>query len=285
MTETKIKQEVREFYDQVGWKEVAEGVYQNARYEDLRPVSRDYIHNCHMRIMRHIAERGRFLLDVGSGPVQYPEYITYSAGYEKRVCLDISGVALVEARKRLGAHGLYVVADAANLPFAAATFDGLVSLHTLHHLPPEDHARGYFEFARVLKPGRSAAVVNGWNGENLSSRLVQLMRSIRQLMRRLRAQPQKKKGKKAAQQTAVGTFVQKFNPAWLKEHLGGKLQYEIYVWRSVSVNFLRHFIRPRLGGRFWLRLLYALEERYPRYFGEHGQYPLIVITKETNDEP
>lgn len=37
-TEIQVKQQVREFYDQVGWQEVGEGVYQNARFEDLRPV-------------------------------------------------------------------------------------------------------------------------------------------------------------------------------------------------------------------------------------------------------
>jgi hypothetical protein len=54
---------------------------------------------------------------------------------------------------------------------------------------------------------------------------------------------------------------------------------EILVWRSVSVRFLRSLIHPWLGGRLWLRLLFWLEERYPSYFGEIGQYPLIVIRK------
>ena len=74
-TETEIKQNVREFYDQVGWQQVSEGVYQNARYEDLRPVSREYIHKCHMRVKNHLPDHGRFLLDAGSGPIQYPEYL------------------------------------------------------------------------------------------------------------------------------------------------------------------------------------------------------------------
>ena len=51
------KQQVREFYDQIGWSQVGDGLYQNARYEDLRPVSREYIHNCHMRVKRHLAYR------------------------------------------------------------------------------------------------------------------------------------------------------------------------------------------------------------------------------------
>ena len=63
MTDNNIKQEVREFYDQIGWQEVSDGLYQNARYEDLRPVSREYIHKCHMRVNRHLEPRGRFFLD------------------------------------------------------------------------------------------------------------------------------------------------------------------------------------------------------------------------------
>ena len=53
----------------------------------------------------------------GSGPIQYPEYLTYSEGYQYRLCLDISIVALIEARKRIGEKGLFVVADVSNLPF------------------------------------------------------------------------------------------------------------------------------------------------------------------------
>ena len=81
MSEGEVKQQVRQFYDQVGWQKVAGDQYQNARYEDLRPVSAEYIHRCHLRVGRHLAPAGRFLLDAGSGPVQYPEYLTYSQGY------------------------------------------------------------------------------------------------------------------------------------------------------------------------------------------------------------
>ncbi|MGE5072274.1 MAG: hypothetical protein ACM3MF_02515 [Anaerolineae bacterium] len=76
------KQQVREFYDRIGWSQAGDdGLYQNARYEDLRPVSQDYIHRCHLRVSRHLAPSGRFLLDAGSGPVQWPEYLAYSQGY------------------------------------------------------------------------------------------------------------------------------------------------------------------------------------------------------------
>ena len=54
---------------------MGEGLYQNARYEDLRPVAREYISRCHQRVSRHLPPEGRLFLDAGSGPIQYPEYL------------------------------------------------------------------------------------------------------------------------------------------------------------------------------------------------------------------
>lgn len=286
MSETQIKQKVREFYDQVGWQTVGGGLYQNARYEDLRPVSREYIHRCHLRINRHLAPQGKFLLDAGSGPVQYAEYLTYSQGYRYRVCADISILALQEARKRLGDHGLYVVADVANLPFRRDIFDGVVSLHTLHHLPLGEQKKAYFELYRVLNPGRTLAVVNGWTDSPLMRRLnwlVSLMERVGRRVARLRGREKTGpvNGAEAAapaKATATGTFVEKLDAGWLRRELAA-LQPQIWVWRSVSVRFLRAVIHGVLAGRLWLRLLYALEERFPHFFGEKGQYPLIVIHK------
>jgi SAM-dependent methyltransferase len=151
---------------------LSDGHYQNARYEDLRPVSREYIHRCHLRVKRHLKPSGRFLLDAGSGPVQYVEYVTYSEG------LPVPGVRryfdcrAARGALRLGSHGLYVVADVANLPFKPEPFDGVVSLHTLHHLPLEEQSKAYGELYRVLKPGSTAVVVNGWTDSALMRRVI-----------------------------------------------------------------------------------------------------------------
>lgn len=296
MTETEVKQRVRQFYDRVGWQMVDGGVYQNARYEDLRPVSRDYIHRCHLRVARFLKPSGRYLLDAGSGPVQYPEYLIYSEGYQHRVCVDISIVALQEARQRIGDHGLFVVADVANLPFCPEPFDGVVSLHTLHHLPLEEQAKAYDELYRVLKPGCTAAVVNGWTDSPLmrkTSWLVRGMERLGSLAAALRGRPRTGEsaappaGKSAAAKSPgtadkrpVGTFINKLDPEWLRRHLGGKMRYTLYPWRSVSVRFLRAVIHSVTGGRLWLRLLFWLEERFPRFFAEQGQYPLVIIHKD-----
>lgn len=279
-----VKQQVREFYNQVGWQEVSAGVYQNASYEDLRPVSREYIHRCHLRVNRHLKPSGKYLLDAGSGPIQYPEYLTYSQGYQYRVCADISEVALQEAQKRMlekdyrGAQGLFVVADIANLPFKPGVFEGVVSLHTIHHLPLDEHGRAYQELYRVLASDSRAVVVNGWGSAPLKSLALGLVR----LVARLRGKKGKSRSAREnfSPETSApprGTFVRKHNAAWLESEIGSQMPVRIYVWRTFGVKFLRTFIHPRLAGRGLLRLLYWLEERFPRFLGRNGQYPLIVI--------
>lgn len=290
-----VKQQVRQFYDRIGWQMEGEH-YQNARYEDLRPVSQAYIHRCHMRVKQQLKPAGRFLLDAGSGPIQYPEYLTYSEGYAYRVCADISIVALQEAETRIGEHGLFVVADVANLPFAPGVFEGVVSLHTLHHLPSEEQPRAYRELYRVLAPQSSAVVVNGWTESPFMRRMQPLVTLMERLFKhkndlsekaRKQAEELDRKAKASGEEPVAecgkrptGTFVRKLNAEGLRRELGGEMQLEILPWRSVSVRFLRAVIHDPLLGRLWLRLLFWLEERYPKYFGEKGQYPMVVIRKK-----
>jgi SAM-dependent methyltransferase len=298
-----VKRQVQEFYDQVGWQEVYDGSdgqihYQNARYEDLRPVSHEYIHRCHLRVARHLKPSGRYLLDAGSGPIQYPEYLEYSRGYQRRVCADISFLALQEARKRIGQHGLFVVTDVANLPFKPGVFDGVVSLHTIHHLPEDEHLKAYSELNRVLAPECAAVVVNGWPDSQLMSffnPLVRLSSRLRGIACRISGKQKPPIKKRSRDRTAgrtqpenednpKGTFTNRHDVAWINNEVGRLMPVEILVWRSVSVRFLRNLIHPALGGRLWLRLLFWLEEKYPHYFGENGQYPLIVIRKKGHSD-
>ncbi|MCA1900077.1 MAG: class I SAM-dependent methyltransferase [Chloroflexi bacterium] len=268
------KQKVREFYDEIGWRREDDGNYQNARYEDLRPVSREYIHKTRLRVMNGLMPTGRFLLDAGSGPVQYEEYKTYSQGYEKRVCLDISIQALREARNRIGSHGLFVVGDLANLPFKAEAFDGAVSMHAIHHLALTEHPKAYAEIYRALAAGRTAAVVNGWH----NPLLIRLAEPLIGWMRALSGRGAKRKREWLDEENPAGTFVQKMTPEWLKKEIGSQMTIEIKPWRSLSTRILRWFVRP-FGGRAFLKLVFWLEDAFPKFFAENGQYPLIVIRK------
>ena len=51
-----------------------------------------------------------------------------------------------------------------------------VSLHTIHHLPENEHLQAYRELYRVLLPGSSAVVVNGWPSSRLMAPFEPLIR-------------------------------------------------------------------------------------------------------------
>ncbi len=282
------KQKVREFYDEIGWSRESSGYYQNARYEDLRPVSAEYIHKCHLRITPYFASGGKYLLDVGCGPIQYKEYMTYSEKYERRVCADISLTALKEARKRIADKGFFVVCDAANLPFKAECMDGMVSLHTFHHMDLVDQKKAWQETWRVLDKGKTAVVVNGWTESEMMKKWqsrVEMAERIGHFIARLRGKESRpaKQDQKPVQQKATGTFVKKMDAEWIRRELSdlgdGRLKIEIRCWRSVSVRWLRALIHPPYG-KIALRRLFAKEESRPEYYGEYGQYPMIIMKKQ-----
>ena len=229
--------------------------------------------------------------------LKYPEYLEYSKGYEYRVCADISMVALQEARKRIGSHGLFVVADIANLPFAPEVFDGVVSLHTIHHLPLDEHLKAYQELQRVLRANSTAVVVNGWSLPPLTAVTEAMANSVDWLRGRRRRKEKKRQGtitttetaslpevdRRVNAETATRTFVRKHNAAWVRKAVGAHMPLQIWTWRSVNVRFLRTFIHQRGGGEFILSMLYWLEERFPHFLGKIGQYPLIVINKKQRE--
>jgi len=156
----------------------------------------------------------------------------------------------------------------------------------------------YENLYKRLRPGRTMVTVDGWTLSPWMTRMTLLMR----IADRLNSKQAKKLEDEAAllkedpasiddesvvektKEKPVGTFVHKIDANWLKKALQGRVPFRILVWRSVSVRFLRSMIQPAWGGRFWLKVLYRLEEWFPRFFGEKGQYPLIVMKKPESVE-
>ena len=182
--------------------------------------------------------------------------MTYSENYRFRLCLDISLLALKEARNRLGEKGLFVVADVANLPFKPEVFDGLVSLHTLHHLPLPEQKKAYAEFIRVLKSNRTAVVVNGWTDSFLMRLAKPKVRFMEWLGKLIYGKHDDDKetvlksacyGVEPPRKEPTGTFIKKFSPEWLKTEIAPLAKYETFCWRSVNVRYLRAVIHAPIG--------------------------------------
>jgi ubiquinone/menaquinone biosynthesis C-methylase UbiE len=92
--------------------------------------------------------RNRLVLDVGAGSGRH-SYEAHRLG-ARVVAVDV-GEAIHVARRNLPADVLTVQADAEELPFEDASFDLVMSIGVLHHLP--DPRRALNSLARLVRPG------------------------------------------------------------------------------------------------------------------------------------
>jgi len=112
-------------------------------------------------------KEGATVLDIGCGPGWF--WATVAAAMPEQMELtlaDLSAGMVKEATERCGALRKWQVkgveADATKLPFADASFDAVVAMHMLYHVP--DPAVAIAEMYRVLKPGGQILVTTNGAG-------------------------------------------------------------------------------------------------------------------------
>jgi ubiquinone/menaquinone biosynthesis C-methylase UbiE/uncharacterized protein YbaR (Trm112 family) len=269
------KQNVQSFYDEIGWKKRDGDAFIDAqKYEDLRPVSKEYVEQCRLRVNNYLKPRGKFILDVASGPIQFPEYLSYSSNFDTRICVDLSFAALREAQRKLGGKGVYLLADITNLPIKDDAVDAAISLHTIYHVPKDEQSKAFHEIHRVLSPGSSAVVVYSWGPRsplmNLLLFPIPIIRATRATMKRLASV----KGKNFKPKL----YAHMHDYKWFAEQKWG-FDFDIVAWRSLSHHFSRVYVHRWLFGKQILKLFFWLEKSFPGVIGRIGQYPLLVLKK------
>lgn len=132
--------ELQESYDRLyqGWMKEHKNIEQATRILDLLQV-----------------KPGKRLLDIACGL----GYVADMAGtrHLQTFGIDISAVALEQARHMCNHVTLLILGDAETLPWQSAAFDYAVNLGSLEHFI--DPARAVREMARVLKPDGYAAIL------------------------------------------------------------------------------------------------------------------------------
>ena len=288
---------VMRYYDEIGWIPNKDGIIEDVgRFDDLRPVSREYIHRCHLRVGKHIPGRGKYLLDVASGPVLYPEYVAYSEGYDNRICMDISIAALRAAKGKLGDKGIYILGDITNLPLKNASVDAFVSLHTIYHVPEEKQAASFKELERVLKNGSTGVVVYSWGDHCLTMGfLTTVYSALRRLLKIVlpASLVDWLRGGVSRAQTQANTATTNKKPElyyhphdynWFQREIPSRADWDVRVWRSVNTLFMRQYVHAKLLGRPLLSMLFRMEDAFPHLFGRFGQFPLMVCRKAKPSE-
>ncbi|MDX2188858.1 MAG: class I SAM-dependent methyltransferase [Bacteroidota bacterium] len=268
-------QELENFYEEFGWKKNKNNVFEDAaKFEDLRGVSRQYIHDCHMRVKKMLPKSGRFLLDAASGPIQFDEYLEYSKDFDYRVCLDISSRALQQARAKLGDKGIYIIGDIANIPLKSNVIDAVVSLNTIYHIPKDQQLTAFQELHRVLSEGAPALVVYEWGRHShLMNVFVFPYKIYQHAVKRLKKYT-------PSISTHPNIYFHAFNRSYFnRNNLGFEIK--TYVWRSVSVPFMKIYVHAGLFGKLILRLIFKIEEKFPAQAGAYGEYPMFYFSKES----
>lgn len=82
---------------------------------------------------------------------------------------DDSALDAADTARPAARHPTLVQGDLTTLPFGAGTFDGVAALHSIIHVPREEHATVLAEFARVLEAGGWLLLTTGvgpWKGKN-----------------------------------------------------------------------------------------------------------------------
>jgi len=273
------KNAVKDFYNDIGWKQEPDENFTDAKlFEDLREVSQTYIKNCRLRINKYIPGKGKYLLDVASGPIQYGEYLTFSQNYNYRVCIDISFRALLQAKAKLGEKGIYILGDVTNLPVKDNAMDTVVSLHTIYHVPKDLQGAAIKEIYRVLMPGSNAVIIYSWGWNSILMNIfifpIQAYRALKRIFRIIRRQLIKNK----LIDSAPGLYFYSHSFRWLKNQ-NFPFTIELKVWRSLHTNFLKLWIHKYLVGKKILSMIWNLEEKYPWFLGKTGTYPMFIIKK------
>ena len=263
---------ISEFYNTVGWGTIGEVTEDARRWEDLREHAKEYVSKCRLRILRHLPQSGLNILDMASGPIQYLEYLAYSKNFKTRYCVDLSFEALEIARRKIGGHGVFLHGSFFDLPFEENFFDCAVSLHTIYHIDKDKQEEAVRKLIFVTKPCKPIIIV--YSNPNtifpLLAKGIQILRNVKKSLKVENNIPD--------EEDSSAYFYSHPNEWWGR--FGNVATVKIYPWRSLYSYYQKKFIPDNKIGKMMFNILFYLEDRFPRFFVNHFQYPMIVLTKK-----
>jgi SAM-dependent methyltransferase len=261
-------QDVKKFYDNEGWQYLGDNSRDAIINENLTKVAASYVSNVRLRILDNLGS-GDALLDVGCGPIQYPEYVSYSQNFKLRVCVDLSEEALKLAKNKIGKHGVFIVGDYLHLEASKeAPFAGATLINVLYHIEKNKQEELVRKILADLRPGANLVIVYS-NPRTLSAIVTKFLVAI------------KHKFIEGVRRKNIETLE---NPIYFFRHpisFWDNFRNEAFVttsaWRTFSPALERLLFREHLFGAHFLRVLFRLEKC--KFWGLISEYTLIVLKK------
>ena len=269
---------ISDFYNSGGWSTNSEGITADSElYEDLRPCSSKYVSRCRQRIMRFLPTSGDKLLDMASGPIQYPEYLEYSSGFNKRFCIDLSMDALSQAMSKLGPAGDYFHGNFLDFNCSSNYFDSAVCIHTLYHIDKSDQSTVVRKLIDFVKPGGVVVIV--YSNPNSFEMLVRKPFVLaKRFLRGLGVVFSSRKSRHSSVH-ANDLYFHIYNHSWWLQ-FSDLAHITMHPWRSFGSQFQRILIPSTPVAKFMFDFLFFVEDRFPQFFNRFSLYNTIVLCKK-----
>ncbi len=273
------KKRVFDYYNEVNYKvKDSLKIYEDSpKWVDFREVSSKYIKNSFAKASRFYPKHGNYILDIASGPIGLPEYMSLSDGYNYRICVDISINALIQAKINIdnaGKKGIYICGDITNIPIQDNSIDTVLSQHTLYHIPKNDQKIAVNEMYRVAKQNSKIVIIYNWFYHswfmNISLNLIQLYRILRYFAGKIYVRLAKSKPR---------LYFYPHSRRWFKKSFDFSADIEFHCWRSTNKYFLNIYVHKWLFGEKILDNLIKIEDKYSSFMSKFGEYSAIVFTK------
>jgi ubiquinone/menaquinone biosynthesis C-methylase UbiE len=250
-----------------------------SKWEDVRDCAREYARLCRLRLMRHLPQSGGAMLDVGSGPLLFKEYVDYSRSFEKRYCVDLSAVALKEAEKKLGEQGVYLQGSVLDIPLQDDFFDSAISVIAIFNIHKDEQENAVRRMLRATKPGAPVIIVY-CNEETFPSRLAGWLTGRQRRLRRRESRQATKPGKVKKERDL---YYYRHPVSWW-ERFEDVADIQILPWATLDPAIQKTFIPDNKLGGMLLDVLFKLEDRYPSFLGRNATYSLIILRKRLATE-
>ena len=283
----KEKEIVKKFYESFGWDRNEAGVYKDtACFVDQRPPIKGYNHKVLTRARNFLRTHGEYFLDVGSGPIPNAKLLQYSSDFKWCVCVDLSRVALTEARSNLGQKGLYVQADLTNLPFKDGAFEAVLASHVLYHIPQDEQESAVLEFYRTMATGGLCVII--YMSKTSPSVLLRNARRIIAKVPGLRllwtktVKPilSKREYNNNEEEARPFLYSHTYHYRWFRKTFPQSWDMDIRVWSCVDLDFTKTFVPNNFLGFVLMKFIFWLEIVFPHALLRISRYPMIIIRKK-----
>ena len=259
MIDNKVKY-VNKFYNNSGWKKKNKNTVDATLFEDLRSNAKEYVSKCRKRLRNYIPKKGIHILDFASGPIQYPEYLEYSKNFKLRHCIDFSKLAIQTAKLKLGNKGKYYCNDFFKIKLKKNYFDCILSLHTIYHIDKKLQAKAVIKLINISKKDTPIIIVYS-NPNTLINKV------------------KKRIFKKRIKKNKTNLYFFCHSIKWWSQF--EKTAYvKLKPWRSFSSDHQKILFPDNAIGKFLLKILFIMEEKFQKFFINNFQYYTVIIKKK-----